>query len=78
MAGWKGKIERIAHKTEVTYVVANNHFEAKAGVNALQMKHMLSGRRVKATETLLKHYPELKNIADPIADEAAHPNLPLL
>jgi uncharacterized protein YecE (DUF72 family) len=78
LAGWKGKIERIAHKTEVTYVVANNHFEAKAGVNALQMKHMLSGRRVKATETLLKHYPELKNIADPIADEAAHPNLPLL
>ena len=36
LAGWKEKIERIAHKAEVTYVVANNHFEAKAGVNALQ------------------------------------------
>src|SRR6202142_2728802 len=66
LTGWKEKIERIAHKAEVTYVVANNHFEAKAGVNALQMKHMLSGQRVKATETLLKHYPELKNIADPL------------
>ena len=54
LAGWKEKIERIAHKAEVTYVVANNHFEAKAGVNALQMKHMLSGQRVKATETLLE------------------------
>ena len=43
LAGWKEKIERIAQKAEVTYVVANNHFEAKAGVNALQLKHMLSG-----------------------------------
>ena len=78
LAGWKEKIERIAKKAEVTYVVANNHFEAKAGVNALQLRHMLSGERVKATETLLKHYPELKTIADPIADEASDPNLSLL
>ena len=48
LAGWREKIERIAHKAEVTYVVANNHFEAKAGVNALQLKHMVTGRRVKA------------------------------
>jgi uncharacterized protein YecE (DUF72 family) len=78
LAGWKEKIERIAHKAEVTYVVANNHFEAKAGVNALQLKHMLNGQRVKATEMLLKHYPELTTIADPIADEASDPNLSLL
>src|SRR6202140_4804079 len=52
LAGWKEKIERIAHKAEITYVIANNHFEAKAGVNALQMKHMLSGRRVKAPDPL--------------------------
>jgi uncharacterized protein YecE (DUF72 family) len=78
LAGWKEKIEHIAQKAEVTYVVANNHFEAKAGVNALQLKHMLSGERVKATETLLKHYPELKSIADPIAQEGTDPNLSLL
>jgi hypothetical protein len=59
-------------------VVANNHFEAKAGVNALQLKHMLSRQRVKATETLLQHYPELKEIAEPIAGEASDLNLPLL
>ena len=76
LAGWKEKIERIANKAEVTYVVANNHFEAKAGVNALQLKHMLRGQPVKATETMLKHYPELKTIADPIADE--DDGLPLL
>ena len=76
LAGWKEKIERIASKAEVTYVVANNHFEAKAGVNALQLKHMLTGRRVKATEPLLEHYPELKSIADPITDD--DDELPLL
>jgi uncharacterized protein YecE (DUF72 family) len=76
LGGWKEKIERIASKAEVTYVVANNHFEAKGGVNALQLRHMLTGRRVKAPEPLLKHYPELKNIADPLQENS--PNLPLL
>jgi uncharacterized protein YecE (DUF72 family) len=78
LTGWKDKIERIAHKAEVTYVVANNHFQGKAGVNALQLKHMLSGQRVKAPESLLEHYPELKSIADPLPEDASNPNLPLL
>jgi uncharacterized protein YecE (DUF72 family) len=76
LLGWKDKIERIAHKAEITYVIANNHFEAKATVNGLQLKHMLSGQRVKATETLLKHYPDLNSIADPIAKD--DDGLPLL
>jgi uncharacterized protein YecE (DUF72 family) len=76
LAGWKEKIGRIAEKAEVTYVVANNHFEAKAGVNALQLKHMLGGGRVKAPETLLKRYPQLKGIADPISGD--NDGLPLL
>jgi len=75
IAGWKDKIERIAGKAEVTYVVANNHFEAKGGVNALQLKNMLTGKRVLAPEPLLKHYTELKAIADPLEDDA--PELPL-
>jgi uncharacterized protein YecE (DUF72 family) len=66
LAGWSEKIERIAKKAKVTYVVANNHFEAKAGVNALELKHMITSQRVKAPETLLRHYPELKAIADPL------------
>ena len=68
---WKDKIERIADRAEVTYVIANNHFEAKAGVNGLQLKHMLTGQRVKAPEPLLKHYPELNGIADPLPDDSA-------
>jgi len=78
LMGWKEKIERIGKKAEVTYVVANNHFEAKAVVNALQLKHMLTGQRLKAPEVLLRHYPELKDIADPFPDATSDSNLPLL
>src|SRR5437870_814331 len=74
---WKEKIEVVAPQTEVTYVVTNNHFEAKAGVNALQLKTLLSGQRVKAPEPLLRRYPELKQFADPAAD-TSDPNLSLL
>jgi uncharacterized protein YecE (DUF72 family) len=76
LVGWKQKINRIASKAGVTYVIANNHFEAKAGVNALQLKHMLTGRRVMAPEPLLAHYPGLNKIADPLP--ATGSNLPLL
>jgi uncharacterized protein YecE (DUF72 family) len=76
LSGWKDKIERIAHKAEVTYVVTNNHFEGKAAVNGLQLKHMLTGQRVRAPETLLRHYPELRSIADPLPDSTS--DLPLL
>ncbi|MCU1298349.1 MAG: hypothetical protein JWO91_2627, partial [Acidobacteriaceae bacterium] len=29
---------------------------------------MLTGKRVKAPEVLIQHYPELKKIADPLSD----------
>jgi hypothetical protein len=39
---------------------------------------MLTGQRQKAPEALLKHYPALKNIADPLHDEGSGATLPLL
>src|SRR5437588_8216814 len=71
LGDWKERIETIARKAETTYVVANNHFEAKAGVNALQLRNLLSVKRVKAHETLLRRYPELRRVADPGADTSA-------
>ncbi len=71
LKGWKDKIERMARNAEVTYVIANNHFEAKAGVNALQLGHMLTGQRQKAPQPLLERYPELKAIADPLPEETS-------
>ena len=78
LLGWRDKIERIAHKAEVTYVIANNHFEAKGAVNALQLRHMLTGQRQRAPDPLLKHYPELKDIANLLPDENPESTLPLL
>jgi uncharacterized protein YecE (DUF72 family) len=75
---WRERVVSIAEKAKITFVVANNHFEAKAGVNALQMKNMLTGRRVLAPETLIEHYPELKKIADPLREAQPPESLPLL
>ena len=77
LAGWKNRIEAIAEKAEITYVVTNNHFEARAGVNALQLKSMLTGQRVKAPPMLLRKYPELKSVADP-GEDPEKSKLPLL
>src|SRR5947208_4465972 len=60
LVGWKERVETIAKEAKVTFVIANNHFEAKAGVNGLQLKHMLTVREVEAPDSLLVHYQELK------------------
>jgi uncharacterized protein YecE (DUF72 family) len=78
LAGWRERVADIAEKARVTFVVTNNHFEAKAGVNALQLKHLLTGRRVIAPETLLQRYPELKAIADPLPEGQQGTTLSLL
>ncbi|MFZ0540894.1 MAG: DUF72 domain-containing protein [Candidatus Sulfotelmatobacter sp.] len=64
LEGWKERIESVAERAQATYVITNNHFESKAGVNALELKAMISGRRVLAPATLIQRYPELRNIAD--------------
>ena len=61
---WKEKVESIARRAESTYVIANNHFQAKAAVNALELRHLLDGKKVRAPEALVKHYPELKEMVE--------------
>ncbi|MGZ4787573.1 MAG: DUF72 domain-containing protein [Terriglobales bacterium] len=61
---WKTKIENVARKAGVTFVVANNHFEGKAPANALELRSMLSGNKVKVPPTLVQAYPQLTAIAD--------------
>jgi uncharacterized protein YecE (DUF72 family) len=77
LGGWKDKIESVAEKAQTTYVITNNHYQGRAGANALELKSMLSGKRVKAPPELLETYPELKKFADPDYG-AADPNLSLL
>jgi len=72
---WKEKIEIVAQKAESTFVIANNHFQAKAAVNALELRNLLEGRKVRAPQTLVKHYPELR---DKVEIEDARGNYSLL
>jgi len=60
---WRTRIDAIAEEAKKTFVVANNHFEGKAAVNALQLKSMLKGGSVKVPELLVKRYWELGEIA---------------
>jgi uncharacterized protein YecE (DUF72 family) len=64
MEKWKQRVEVIAQKAETTFVVANNHFQAKAAVNAIELRHLLSGKKVPAPETLVKSYPELRGVVE--------------
>jgi uncharacterized protein YecE (DUF72 family) len=68
LAGWKERIVSVAERAQTTYVITNNHFESKAGVNALELKAMISGRRVLAPATLVEKYPELRGCADAVQD----------
>ncbi len=74
---WRQRIIAVAEKAQTTYVITNNHFESKAGVNAIELKAMIGGRRVQAPETLIQKYPELRSIAD-AAEEAGESHSPTL
>jgi uncharacterized protein YecE (DUF72 family) len=62
---WKHKITNISRNSEKTFAITNNHYQGQAAVNALELKSMLSGKKVKAPHTLVEHYPEeLKAISE--------------
>lgn len=71
---WVKRIRHVSSGTDTTFVVTNNHFEAKGVVNALQLIHMLSGKKLKVPETLRHRYPQLEAIAnEPSAEPMLFP-----
>jgi uncharacterized protein YecE (DUF72 family) len=56
---WAEKIRSVERKSEKTFAITNNHYKGQAAVNALELKSMLSGKKVKAPETLATAYPDL-------------------
>jgi uncharacterized protein YecE (DUF72 family) len=53
----------LAKMSKTLTLVANNHYQGKEMVNALQLKAMLSGARVAVPPPLAAKYPELAEIA---------------
>jgi uncharacterized protein YecE (DUF72 family) len=62
---WTEKIRSVAEKSLKTLAITNNHYKGQAAVNALELKSMLSGKKVKAPETLVNAYTDLKNFIEP-------------
>ena len=64
LAEWKQRIDSIAARSEDTYVILNNHYEAKAVANAAQLRNLIEGKLVKVPPLLLSRYPQLDSIAE--------------
>ena len=77
LAGWAQRIRKLARQTRTTFVIANNHFQGKSVVNALQLMNLLTNAKVHVPEPLRSHYPQLNAIADAPAEEPTlFPNPP--
>ena len=67
---WKRRIESIAARSQETYVILNNHYQAKAVANAVQLRSMFQGKLVPVPPLLLRHYPQLAEYAaTPVAED---------
>ncbi len=66
---WAKRIEHVSKNAETTFVIANNHYLGKGVVNALQLIHLLNGKKLKLPEPLRQHYPQLESIASEPAKE---------
>ena len=61
---WVEKIRSVEQKTKKTFAITNNHYKGQAAVNALELKSMLSGKKIKAPETLMENYSTLKQFVE--------------
>jgi uncharacterized protein YecE (DUF72 family) len=69
MEPWAERVKKVASHAGTTFVITNNHYQGKAVVNALELIHLLSGKKVKVPEPLRHHYPRLEQIASEPSQE---------
>jgi uncharacterized protein YecE (DUF72 family) len=63
---WVRRVETIRGKTQVTYVVANNHFRGQAPANALEIMARIADRPVRVPAPLVDEYPDLEDLGEVI------------
>jgi uncharacterized protein YecE (DUF72 family) len=68
---WVRRVETIRGKTQVTYVVANNHFRGQAPANALEIMARIADRPVKVPKPLIDEYPDLEDLGEAIGGPEA-------
>ena len=57
MKPWARRAREIDAEADETYVITNNHYKAKALVNAVMLEAMLAKRKVAAPPELVAAYP---------------------
>jgi uncharacterized protein YecE (DUF72 family) len=60
---------KIASMSDSLTLVANNHYQGKEAMNALEIKARVTGRKVEVPSELLKRYPRLQAIARNLPEE---------
>jgi uncharacterized protein YecE (DUF72 family) len=66
---WAERVKKVAGHAENTFVITNNHYQGKAIVNALELIHLLTGKKMKVPEPLRHHYPQLESISSEPSQE---------
>jgi len=56
----------LARRSSTLTVIANNHYQGKEAVNALELRAMLQTRPVPVPPLLKQRYPQLEAIASPV------------
>ncbi len=60
-------------------MITNNHPDGKAAVSALEVKHLLTGKKVKGPEMLVAHYPRIAEFVPAVScDQSGDAAKPLL
>jgi uncharacterized protein YecE (DUF72 family) len=63
LAQIKRRIDRLAEAFKSLTVIANNHYRGAELANALELKSLVTGRKLPVPEGLLRTYPNLARIA---------------
>jgi uncharacterized protein YecE (DUF72 family) len=54
------RVSEMSRKAEKIFVVSNNHPRGQAAVNALELRSLFSGEKVRAPGSLVEAYPQLR------------------
>lgn len=71
---WIKDLKKLEEQAGKSFFIYNNHFQGKAVVNGFQLLANLSGEKMSIPEPLIRHYPQLQEIA---CKQAEYPDLPL-
>ncbi len=59
----KDRLTQLAGSSRHIVLIGNNHYKGAELVNAIELKHLLTGQKQRVPPGLIKAYPRLKNIA---------------